>query len=110
MERLRYWLSEHGGLVVLAVASLVIAVAYGGYLFPAGPSERLVGTVRAVKLGAGKNTYNRVVYVALGAQIVMVTMPSDACAVGDRIWLERQRKLWGSSLTADPMACNSLRD
>jgi hypothetical protein len=109
MGLLRLWLSDHDGLAILALVSSVLALGYGAYFFPMGPSEHLVGIVRDVKLGASKNAYNRVAYVELGYQSVTVSVPPNTCEVGDRISVERQRRLWGSSLIADPLPCGSRR-
>jgi hypothetical protein len=109
MGLLRLWLSDNGGLAILTLVTLVLALGCGAYLLPMGPPEHLVGIVRDVKFGGGKSTYDRVAYVELGHQAVTVIVPLNACAVGDRISLERQPRLWGSSLIADLLPCSSRR-
>ena len=105
MALLRLWLSEHSVIPVLAIAFLVLALGYGVAFFPLGPAEHVVGTVQRITLGPGKNAWNRVAYVMLGDQTVAVSVAPTACAVGESILLERQRRLWGYSVIADPAGC-----
>jgi hypothetical protein len=101
-----FWLDQHDIVTVLALAFLVLALGFGVYFLPLGPAEHVVGTVEAVTIGPSKNAQARLAHVALDSQITLLEVPPNACAVGDTVSLERQRRLWGVAIIAGPMACS----
>lgn len=103
---LRFWLSEHDFIRILAPIALLLGLGFGAYFFPLGPSEDVVGVVQSVSLGASRTPAYRNATVRLGPASVMVDVPPNTCAVGERIHLTRQRRLWGYSILAGPLSCN----
>ncbi len=104
---LRLSISGQSVIPVLVAAVVVLGLCSGAYFVPLGPTEHVVGAVQKVALGPTKNAWNHVAYVTLGAKTVVVSVPPDTCAAGNFILLERQRRLWGYSVIADPEGCAS---
>ena len=111
-EFLRLWLAENGELLGLIGAAsaivLVAAIVLGFSNLPLGPKVEATGTITsfgylAGRIGPGEPMAN----VELADRDVVVTLlPGNACAVGGRIHLQRQRRLWGWSVTASWPPCD----
>jgi len=93
---------------MIALVSLVLALAFTACFVQLGPTEHLTGIVQALTLGAGKTASSRPAYVRLGSRTIIVAVPANTCVVGDSIQLERQRRLWGYVINADPLGCRTL--
>ena len=78
---------------MLVLGFLTLALGFSAYYLPTGPTEQVVGRVDAVTIGPSKNANARLAHVALDSQIILLEVPPNACAVGDSISLERQRRL-----------------
>ena len=85
------------GLTVLLVVLLS---------FPLATPEPLEGRVVEMGFGVGRRVTQPRAMVSAGGKLYLVGIEySDGCSVGDRIKLQRTRRLWGSFVMADVAAC-----
>ena len=107
--RVRLWLLMRFpfgvGIVLLGV---IVAVIGACLEIPIGPVQFTKGVVQGFRLGETLTGTRLRVAVRLGPETVYLPLPDgNACQVGSDIWIQRQRRIWGTLNTVDYRMCPS---
>jgi hypothetical protein len=99
------WLGLHPAAGLLPAAALGVALVV--LEVPIGPPERLTGTVERVEYVVRRSSARTISSVRLadGSRVRLRVYGGSACAAGDVIGLQRQRRLLGYAYVADARPC-----
>jgi hypothetical protein len=104
--RLRFWLADHRASPILALLTLAILGSAAAVFIPLAPASHVVGTIDRLLRTPNRSGSSPVAYVHAGDREVAVSLPRvSSCALGARIHLWRQRRLWGFAYGAEWPAC-----